>query len=411
MLSVLAATSIPLLFLENTLKDFQISSVSYAYPAVPGDDRAGLATALGPVESALSRAAEAGFPAFVLSTCLRIEIAIPSPRDRLDEALTLIFGKVPAPQGSVRRSGTDAVEHLFRIVAGLESPIVGEREILIQFRQAAATAAEYGAASGTFRGLLDAAITTARSVRSELPADPQRSMASIAAGLTAPADRVGVLGHGVMGRSVAKALLALPHRPTVEVFARLRESIDTEGVVARSLTEAPAALMTLPAVISATSAKTRLIPATELADLLAVRSEPLTMIDMAMPPDFSPPADIAVQYHDIDDLADLSRDHVPREGADRLVAAAAAAFTHKIWAGMRTGRLIGHLLDQADCAVTEVVDRLAGKLSEPEDRAVLEQAAHTAVRKILHGPVRYLSGDGAGEAASVAAAFGIDLDD
>ncbi|MEE8498244.1 MAG: hypothetical protein V3S62_06900 [Acidimicrobiia bacterium] len=411
MLSVLTATTLPSLILEGTLKDLQISSASYAYPAVPGDVRAGLAIALGPIELALSRAAEAGFPAFVLSTCLRIEVAVPTPMDRLDEALTLLFGKVPTPQGSVRRSGTDAVEHLFRIVAGLESPIVGEREILIQFRQAAATAVERGAANGTFRGLLDAAITTARSVRDELPVDPQRSMASIAAGLTAPADRVGVLGHGAMGRSVAEALLALPHRPTVEVYARLRESIDTKGVIARSLTEAPAALMTLPAVISATSAKTRLIPANELADLLAVRSEPLTMIDMAMPPDFCPPADIAVQYYDIDDLADLSRDHVPRDGADRLVAAAATAFTHKIWAGKRTGSLIENLFDQADDAVTEVVDRLAGKLTSPEDRALLEQAAHTVTRKILHRPVRYLSGDGAGEAAAVAAAFGIDLDD
>lgn len=389
--------------------DFEISSVSYAYPAVPGDDRVDLVAALGVVETALARVAAAGIPVFVLSTCLRIEIAVPAPPERLDEALILLFGKVPTPPGLVRRVGAGAVEHLFRIVAGLESPVVGEREILIQFRHAVTAAVEHGNVTGTFHGLFDAAIGTARAVREELPADPQRSMASIAARLTEPADRVGVLGHGTMGRAVAAALLALPHGPTVEVFARRPEVIDRPELIARPLTEAPAALVTLPAVISATSAKTRLIPADELADLLATRTEPLIMVDMAMPPDFSPPDGAAVRYHNIDDLADLARDQIPREGADRMVAAAAAEFIHKIWAGKRTGNLIEHLFDKADEAVSEVVERLAGRLDSPEDRALLEQAAHTATRKILHSPVRYLSGDGADEATTIAAAFGIDL--
>src|SRR5665811_2277617 len=204
---------------EGPLTNFDISAISYAYPAVPGDDRALLATTLGTVDTALARLAHAGIPAFVLSTCLRIEIAVPAPMERLDETLLVIFGEVPAPTGFVRRSGTAAVEHIFRIVSGLEAPVVGEREILVQFRQAVAAAAEHGSANGTFRGLLDAAIATARSVREELPADPQRSMASIAAGLTQPASRVGVLGHGAMGKSIAEALLRLPERPIVEAVS------------------------------------------------------------------------------------------------------------------------------------------------------------------------------------------------
>jgi glutamyl-tRNA reductase len=195
------------------------------------------------------------------------------------------------------------------------------------------------------------------------------------------------------------------------VFARRPEAIDTKGVIARSLAEAPEALVTLPAVISVTSAKTRLIPADQLAALLSTRTDPLTMIDMAMPPDFSPPSDAAVRYFDIDDLADLARDRTPTEQADRMVAASAAAFMHKMWAGKRTGAVIENLFGQADDAVNEVVERFAKKLNSPEDRAILEQTAHTAVRKLLHRPVRYLSGDGVGDATTVAAAFGIGLDD
>lgn len=411
MLSAFPDTTLSKIVPEGALNDFQISSVSYAYPAVIGDDRADLVTALGTIEAALARAADAGIPAFVLSTCLRIEIAIPEAMDNVERALAVLFGQAPTLKGSISRSGAEAVEHLFRIASGLESPVIGEREILVQFRQAAASAATHGEVNGAFRGLLDAAIATARSVRDELPADPRRSMAAIAASLTPPADRVGVLGHGTMGRSVAEALLALPNPPTVEVFARRPDSIDTQGVIARSLTEAPRALRTLPAIISVTSAKTRLIPGRELSELLAGRTEPLTMIDMAMPPDFSPPADAAIRYHDIDALADLARQHIPREDADHTAAEAAAAFIHKVRVARRTGGLIENLFRQADSAVAEVVDRFAGRLASPEDRALLEQAARTATRKILHGPATYLSGEGADEAATVAAAFGIDLDD
>jgi glutamyl-tRNA reductase len=339
-----------------------------------------------------------------------VEIATAGPPDQLDDALRILFGEIPTVRGGFRRQGSDAVEHLFRIVAGLESPVVGEREILVQFRQAAAAAANIGATNGAFRGLFDAAIASARCIRGELP-NPQESMASIAAGLTEPANRVAVLGHGAMGKCIIEALLALPHRPIVEVFARRPEAIDTKGVIARSLAEAPEALATLPAVISVTSAKTRLIPADQLAALLSTRTDPLTMIDMAMPPDFFPPSGAAVRYFDIDDLADLARDRTPTEQADRMVAESAAAFMHKMWAGKRTGAVIENLFGQADDAVNEVVERFAKKLNSPEDRAILEQTAHTAVRKLLHRPVRYLSGDGVGDATTVAAAFGIGLDD
>ncbi len=393
------------------MKDFEISSVSYAYPAVPSDDRAHLATALGPVSTALTRLCEAGIPAFILSTCLRIEIAIPGPSERLEEALQTLFGDIPEPQGTVQRSGTEAVEHIFRIVSGLESPVIGEREILVQFRHAALDAAKHGGAKGTFVGVFDAAIATARSVREELPADPRRSMAAVAAGLTVPADRVAVFGHGEMGRSVAEALLDLPNQPIVEVYVRRPELIASNQVIIRPLSEAPTALVTMPAVVSATSAKTRLIPTNELADLLAARSEPLIMVDMAMPPDFSPPAGAAVEYHDIDHLATLAKDHIPKGRADEIVSHAAEEFMRKIWAGRRTGHLIEHLFVQADEAVDEVVERLAGKLTTPEDRALLEQAARTAAHKVLHKPVHYLAGDGTDDADTIAAAFGVGLDD
>ena len=395
--------------METTLIDLPISAASFAYPAVAGDDRARYATSLGAIGASLTRLAEAGISAFVLSTCLRIEVVVHGPKDHLDGALLLLFGDTE-PIDGIHRSGTVAVEHVFRVAAGLESPILGEREILTQFRQATACAAEHGAANGPLLGLLDAAIATARAARRHLPVDPARSMASIAATLVADTGRVGILGHGTMGRSVAEALLARPEPPTVEIFARRPEKVDTPGAVVRPLTEAPEAFHTHPAIVSATSAKTRLIPTDTLRALLARRVESLLLVDMAMPPDLDPPEGVPVRYVDIDDLADLARETISPIDADRFVAAAAADYVQRVRTRAQAGALIRSLFDRADVAAAEAVDRFAGKLTRPEDRPLLEQVARATVRKLLHHPVRYI-GEGNDDTFDViASAFGI-LDD
>ena len=132
-----------------------LSGISFAYPGVAADARAAIARTL---------ASEPSPPAgtFVLSTCLRAEVVVAGDRSALEPVLVGLLGSVPDVPGAVVRSGGEATVHLFRVAAGLESPVRGEVEILTQFRQAVRTAKNEGGVDGGFSKLLEAAVAAGR---------------------------------------------------------------------------------------------------------------------------------------------------------------------------------------------------------------------------------------------------------
>ncbi|MFP4074414.1 MAG: hypothetical protein ACLFVZ_10290, partial [Actinomycetota bacterium] len=165
-----------------------------------------------------------------------------------------------------------------------------------------------------------------------------------------------------------------------------------------------------PAVISATSAKKRLIGEDDLSEVVARRKTSLLLVDMAMPPDFKPAVDDDITYIAIDDLAKMA-DRRPRsDEADALVESAAIEAFRQYREHHEVGPLIGGLMSSADDVVDGVVTKFSGRLGDPSDEGVMRQAAHTVARTLLAGPVSYLKAeDRAPEAIDViAAAFGID---
>ncbi len=374
-----------------------ICAVSYAYPDVSGDMRSRLTNALLTADTK---------GAFVLSTCLRIEIAVPGDSDRLAAALSQIFGQMPEANRGVVRTGSDAVEHLFRVAAGLESPVVGEPEILTQFRAALYSTKE--GLDGLFQKIFEQAIPVGKSARELLPFNPHESMAAVAAQVVGHADRVAVLGSGVMATAVAEGLKLLPSPPEITVAARSPERVAVDDVKVVGFDEARTLLAEFPAVVSATSAKTRLVPADELSQIIAARSHPLALVDMAMPPDFQVAADAGVSYTDIDDLARRAARHVQSEAADRFVAQSADEAYQRVATHHEVGPVIKHLMDRADLLVDQTVDRFSGRLADPGDEQVLRQAVHTVARALLADPVSYVKGSRQSEVDAVAEAFGFD---
>src|SRR5271165_3877163 len=109
----------------------------------------------------------------ILSTCNRVEIAV-SFEDRdgghaIDEFL--------ATSRKVERDWVrpylynfedrDAIQHLFRVAASLDSMVVGEPQILGQLKNAYAIAKQEGAVNGFMDTLLTRAFNVAKRVRSE----------------------------------------------------------------------------------------------------------------------------------------------------------------------------------------------------------------------------------------------------
>ncbi len=379
----------------------QLSSISFAYPEVGGTARADLARRLRRVPLPGT---------FVLATCLRLEIAVAGGPDALDQAIAAAFDPAPEAGSGQVRSGQAAAHHLFRVAAGLESPILGEHEILTQFRQTVLAAEEAGAIDGLFAKLLETAVSVGRSARELLPGSPHDSLAAVAAQAVGTATRVAVFGSGTIAHSVVHGLLGLPAPPDVTIVARRPDKVAIPGVDVWSFDRAQEALAGFPAVVSATSAKRRLVPEHELTGLLAARDTPLTLVDMAMPPDFAPPPGSPIDYLDIDVLARMASRRVRSDKADALVAAAAADAYRRVSDHHALGPVIGELMRTADGIVGETVERFAAKLKDEADRAVLRQTAHTVARKLLADPVAYLqSPDRRPEAVdTIAEAFGLE---
>jgi glutamyl-tRNA reductase len=235
-------------------------------------------------------------------------------------------------------------------------------------------------------------------------------MAAIAAQAVGNVDRVAVLGSGAMATAVIRALQGLPAPPLVTVVARTPGRVTADNVAVWAFDRALEALGEFPAVISATSAKRRLVEADHMADVVHRRSTPLTLVDMAMPPDFTVTTSATLRYLDIDDLARMAERRPRGDEADALVRQAAIEAYRTFVDHHQVGPVIGGLTRRADDIVENTIARFGGRLASDEDLAVLRQTAHTVARTLLAGPISYVKQpDRAPEAIDIVAeAFGVD---
>lgn len=390
-----------------------LSGVSFAYPLTPGEERARVALTGSALRQAYRAVADFGEEVFLLSTCLRLEVVTPADRSSLERMLKVVFEEVPAPAGGVVRAGAEQIHHLFRVAAGVESPVLGEPEVLGQFRSALDIGRREGAIGGLFERLLGESVAAGRAARRMLPGSPYGSLARVAAQLAGASDEVAVFGAGSMARAVVQALAELPAPCRVTVYARRPQEVDLPGVGVAALEETGRVLRSVPVAISATSAKQALLAPEMLEEALAGRDEELLLLDLAMPPDFLPTVDAPhLRYFGVDDLAGLARRERPPDEVEAFLAEAAAAATVRLANHGRVGPVIAAILGAAGRAVEEEVARFAPRARE-EEREVLEQLAHTVARRVLHGPISYLSThpDGATAAEAFGTAFGVRDDD
>lgn len=356
-----------------------LTSATFAYPRLDGPARAAVARAL------IAHARPPGV--FVLSTCLRVEVAVAGDQVELKGRLGDLFGVLPAEPEI--REGQEATEHLFRVAAGLESPIVGEVEVLTQFRQALNDLKAYPPVDGAFLKLIESAVAAGRRARDVMDTSPHDTMAALAAQMVGTHEEVAVVGSGTMAAAVVAALGALPAPPRVAMLSRSPEKVSGEHIDLLPMDDLAEVISAYPAVVSATAASTRLMEDDHLADALERRTGPLTLVDMAMPPDFYPPSRAHVTYVGIDDLARLARRReVTTDVAGQVVAEAHQA--HLRYTQGRVGPLIAGMLSAGEAVVSETVERFAGRLTNPDDRDVLHQTAHTVARTILDRPIRAL---------------------
>jgi glutamyl-tRNA reductase len=291
--------------------------------------------------------------AVVLSTCNRTELyaltAAPTAVDALRGGLAGRSGQSPAGLAAAgyAHRGEDAIAHLFRVAAGLDSAVVGEPEIQHQVRRAAALAAAHELLGDELGAVFRHALACGRRVRRETGIGRgATSTASVCVALAGralgglPGRRALVLGAGTMASSAARALarrgvaelVVLNRNPTNA--RRLARSVGGRSAAPSQLV---AELARADLAVACTGASLPVVRRADAARALRRRHiAPLVCIDLALPRDVEPAVGSldGVVLLDIDDVrraADASRSDRALEArrAEAIVAADVVRFAHR----------------------------------------------------------------------------------
>lgn len=153
--------------------------------------------------------------ALVVSTCNRVEAYVQSdlPLEVVADAVRRDLSRSPGAPEEIpltQLADADAIDHLFHVTSGLDSMVVGDREVASQVRRALLGARQARTASGVLTSVVEQALRTARLVtqRTRL-ATRGRSVVSVALDLLRRdwgTTRVLIVGTGAYAGAVVADL-------------------------------------------------------------------------------------------------------------------------------------------------------------------------------------------------------------
>lgn len=344
--------------------------------------------------------------ACVLSTCNRVEVILSGaaePDDVVDWMARHARRTRDAiePHLYIRRGG-DAVSHLFRVAAGLDSMVIGEPQIAGQVKKAFAAAT----LDRTLQQLFERTMHVAKKVRSETAIGANAVSVPYAAVELAKKIfgelaglHVLLLGAGEIGELTAGHLAAQHVRQifvankTWERAVELSERFGGNAVPFSAFEEH---LTECDIVIASTAAPHFVINAAQVQRALHARGRRgLFLIDLAVPRNIDPViAGIDGAYlYDVDDLQQVANGNLERRRgeaahAERIIAAEVRSFGERlaIEDAVPTIVELRSRVDEIRAAELEKCLRRMGSIAL-EHRAAIEQFATQLTNKILHQPI------------------------
>ncbi|HYH41789.1 MAG TPA: glutamyl-tRNA reductase [Burkholderiales bacterium] len=314
-----------------------------------------------------------------------------------------------------------AVKHAFRVASGLDSMVIGEPQILGQFKEAVKSAEAAGTLGLVLNKLFQRTFSVAKSVRSETEIGASTvSMASAAVQLaeriypSIEGQSIVFVGAGEMIELCAAHFAA--RHPKHVTFAnrtpaRAQQLADRFLGRVISLNDLPGQLALHDIVISSTASQLPLIGKGLVESALKARKHrPMLMFDLAVPRDIE--AEVGtlgdVFLYTVDDLGKIAR-----EGLDvrqNAVAQAEVIIENHVtdfmqWLGSReVVPAIRALRDTAERSRRHEVDRAQRRLARGEDpQRVIEELSRALTNKLLHAPTHALGHAGAEEREALTA--------
>ena len=351
----------------------------------------------------------------VLSTCNRTEVYILAERfhgafQDVRDFLSQISFVAPETLNDHLYTFYDdqAIEHLFRVSAGVDSAVLGEHEILGQIKRAWESAQKQDCVGMSLNSIFRAAVAVGKRVRTETSIS--RSIASVSqAAIVMAEERRGSLagqhvllvGAGEMGSGMAKTLAT---RGTASITVMSRTDASATDIAAqigaqvRPFDELDQALGVCDVAFTSTASPGMVVDVDMVSPLLDQRSHDLLILDVAMPRDVA--AGVGelpgVELYDLDAIGAFvakgleSRagevEHVNQIIADEMVR-------HLSEVGKQSvSPLITSFRSQVESLRADEMVRQANKLGDltPEQRAAVDDATRAVLNKVLHEPTMRL---------------------
>jgi len=352
--------------------------------------------------------------AAVLSTCNRTEFYAVAPdveAPQLAAHLALYLdpaGEHDLAAHMTARLDGAALRHMFRVASGLESMVIGEAQVLGQFKDAHRFARTTGTLDAVLDFVLRRAVTTAKLVRTHT--NIGRGAGSLSAlAVDCALSMLGDLrGRGVLLLGAGK-VSALAGRRLGELGADVLTSSrgESQHRLARQLNARALPLLQLvdgalaiDAIIASTASGEIVLEAATVAAMQERRGgRPLCIIDLGVPRDVEPvAAEIpGVTLIDIDQLGMSLDQHMAsrREAipaAEEIIEIELRRTLEVLGQRDAAGPAIAALTHRAEALRQREVERTLGRMPalDAESRERIDALTQSLVRKLLHDPIRML---------------------
>jgi glutamyl-tRNA reductase len=350
--------------------------------------------------------------AAIVSTCNRTEIYCNTaePRQAMQWLANFHQLKVDNLEPHLYQLPQElAVKHAFRVASGLDSMVLGEPQILGQFKSAVRAAESAGTLGLLLNKLFQRTFSVAKVVRSETDIGASTvSMASAAVKLaeriypTIADQSVLFIGAGEMIELCATHFSAQHPKHTTFANRTLeRAQALAERFRGRTITftELPSQLAAHDIIVTCTASTLPIIGKGLIESALRTRKRrPILIIDLAVPRDVESEVETLddVFLYSVDDLGRLAREGLDMRQA--AVAQAEAIIETQVgdfmqWLDNRQlVPTIRALRDDAEQVRRHELERALQRLAHGDDAAVvIDQLSHALTNKFLHAPTHALN--------------------
>ncbi len=349
--------------------------------------------------------------AVILSTCNRTEIIVATGEDPacaaalgkwLEAFRALSPGELAANLYSLE--GPEAMRHLVRVASGLDSLVMGEPQILGQFKTAVGEARRAGTVGSELGRTMEQVLALAKRVRTDSGIGQNPVSVAFAAVrlarhifddfsqttalLIGAGEMIGLVARHLKEAGVPRLIIAN------RTVARAEQVAAEHGGEAIALAQIPEHLARADIVVSCTASQLPVLGKGAVEQALRVRRrKPMFMVDIAVPRDIEPQVSELrdVYLYSVDDLRQIIDDNLrAREQAAGKAEIIVAEGVEGWLRGQRGLDAVGTLRDyrsQAERLRDQELERALKSLrtgADPEE--VLTQFGRNLTNKLVHGP-------------------------